>query len=123
MGNRPKQPEAEAAENDRVEAVIMRRQGGEGAEERANYPLFLTELCHPWNLDRRDRAKATTERHDYVLVRVVREVGCDDSASRRRIDLCKRGAFMLKAKQPRQKRGREMEVPVRLDDCAAYKAT
>ena len=58
-----------------------------------------------------DPADASTERNDYVFERIVREVGRDGTVSHRRIDLYRRGAFVLEAKQSRQRKGGEKEVP------------
>jgi hypothetical protein len=110
MGRRPKQPETEATGGDRVDAFIRRWQGREGGQERANYALFLTELCGVLELDPPEPASATAETNDYVFERVVREIGRDGTAHNRRIDLYKRGAFVLEAKQSRQKGGAK-EVP------------
>ncbi len=110
MAKRPKQPEAEGAGNDRVEAFIRRWQGREGGQERANYALFLTELCGALDLDPPDPASAAAEANDYVFERVVRETGRDGTVSNRRIDFYRRGAFVMEAKQSRQKGG-DKEVP------------
>lgn len=84
-----------------VEAFIQRWQGQEGGQERANYALFLTELCDVLGLRHPDVAGATHETNDYVFERVVREPGRDGSSTPKRIDLYKRNAFILEAKQSR----------------------
>lgn len=84
-----------------VEAFIQRWQGQEGGQERANYALFLTELCDILGLAHPDVAGATHENNDYVFERVVREPGRDGSSTPKRIDLYKRNAFILEAKQSR----------------------
>jgi SAM-dependent methyltransferase len=84
-----------------VEAFIQRWQGQEGGQERANYALFLTELCDVLGLTHPDVAGATHESNDYVFERVVREPGRDGSSTPKRIDLYKRDAFILEAKQSR----------------------
>jgi hypothetical protein len=84
-----------------VETFITRWQGQEGGQERANYALFLTELCDLLGLPHADPASATTEGNDYVFERAVRENGRDGSASNKRIDLYKRDCFILEAKQSR----------------------
>jgi hypothetical protein len=93
-----------------VEAFIARWQGHEGGQERANYALFLTELCSTLGLQPPDVAEANPETNDYVFERVVREIARDGSVAARRIDLYKRDCFVLEAKQSRQKGG-EKEVP------------
>ena len=87
-----------------IDAFIARWTAREGGAERANYPMFLTELCALVGVDRPDPAGADTELNDYVFERAVK------AKMRRatfggRIDLYKRGAFVLEAKQSRQKGG------------------
>jgi hypothetical protein len=48
-------------------------------------------------------ARATTRDNDYVFERAVRDFLPDGSAASRRIDLYKRGCFVLEAKQSRLK--------------------
>ena len=88
-----------------VEAFIARWQGREGGQERANYALFLSELCDVLGVPRPDPASATHEMNDYVFERSVREKAMDGSLSLGRIDLYKRGCFVLEAKQSRQAGG------------------
>ncbi len=84
-----------------VEAFIARWQGREGGQERANYALFLPELCAVLDLPRPDPASASTESNDYVFERAVKETGRDGTVSSKRIDLYKRDCFILEAKQSR----------------------
>jgi len=88
-----------------LEAFIERWQGREGGQERANYALFLTELCEVIGLPHPDPASATTDQNDYVFERVVKEPNGDGTFVLRRIDLYKRGCFVLEAKQSRQRGG------------------
>ena len=84
-----------------VDAFIERWQGKEGGAERANYALFLSELCDVLGVGRPDPAGATHELNDYVFERaVVRREGGERSANKR-IDLYKRNSFILEAKQSR----------------------
>lgn len=94
-----------SAPSSTVETFIARWQGREGGQERANYALFLSELCDVLGVPRPDPAGATTELNDYVLERVVREPNGDGTYANRRIDLYRRGAFILEAKQSRLKGG------------------
>jgi hypothetical protein len=88
--------------SDPIEAFIARWQGQEGGQERANYALFLTELCDVLGLPHPDVAKATHAHNDYVFERAVqRHLADGDSAGR--IDLYKRNSFVLEAKQSRWK--------------------
>ncbi|MGE0418089.1 MAG: class I SAM-dependent DNA methyltransferase [Acetobacteraceae bacterium] len=93
--------------SDIVERFIARWQGREGGQERANYALFLTELCDTLGLPHPDPATATTEDNDYVFERVVQETAVDGTTSLRRIDLYRKGCFVLEAKQSRQRGGRK----------------
>ena len=102
----PPHPPPEAG----VEAFILRWSGREGGAERANYALFLTELCDLLGVARPEPASASTERNDYVFERAVTFRQPDGGSSTGRIDLYKRGCFVLEAKQSRQKGGRK-EVP------------
>jgi restriction-modification enzyme MmeI-like protein len=96
-----------------VEAFIARWQGQEGGQERANYALFLTELCDVLGLPHPDVANATHAHNDYVFERAVqRHLAEGDSAGR--IDLYKRNSFVLEAKQSRLK-GKYKEVAGQAD--------
>ena len=97
-----KAPEEQGAA---VEAFIKRWQGSDGGQERANYALFLTELCTVLGVGNPDPASATTEHNDYVFERAVTFRDPDGTTSQGRIDLYKRGSFVLEAKQSRLKGG------------------
>jgi hypothetical protein len=88
-----------------LEAFIARWQGREGGQERANYSMFLGEMCDAIGVGRPDPASADTETNDYVFERAVRDTDLDGEVSNRRIDLYKRGCFVLEAKQWRQSGG------------------
>ncbi|UGX96773.1 class I SAM-dependent DNA methyltransferase [Bradyrhizobium barranii subsp. barranii] len=91
---------------DIVNAFIRRWQGKEGGQERANYALFLTELCDLIEVQRPDPADATRERNDYVFERVVTRHK-DDGDTLGRIDLYRKDSFVLEAKQSRIKGGKK----------------
>jgi type I restriction-modification system DNA methylase subunit len=90
---------------DPVEKFIRRWEGQEGGAERANYAMFLSELCDIIGVPRPHPAQATTAENDYVFERAVKLISPDDSTSNGRIDLYKRGCFVLEAKQSRLKGG------------------
>ena len=96
---------------------VSRWQNGEGGQERANYALFLTELCDLIGVSRPDPAGATHERNDYVFERVVTHHR-DDGDAHGRIDLYKKNSFVLEAKQSRFKGGSK-EAPGQPDAVAA----
>lgn len=84
-----------------VDAFIDRWTVGEGGAERANYQLFLSELCDVVGVARPEPAEATHGRNDYVFERAVRPRTSAPTANPKRIDLYKKGAFILEAKQSR----------------------
>lgn len=94
-------------ETARLEAFIQRWQGREGGQERANYALFLAELCDAIGVPRPDPASPDTAANDYVFERTVDEPDGLGGVSHRRIDLYKRNCFVLEAKQSRQKGGKK----------------
>ena len=89
-----------------IDHFIKRWSDLEGGAERANYALFLTELCDVIDAPRPDPASAVTERNDYVFERFVRR----RDGTNGRIDLYRRDAFVLEAKQSRQIVGGEKFV-------------
>ncbi len=96
-----------------VEAFIARWSDREGGQERANYALFLIGLTRLLGLPEPDPSGISHEGNDYVFERAVpkrRDAG--DTVGR--IDLYRRGSFVLEAKQSRVKGGQK-EVPGRDD--------
>ena len=85
-----------------VERFIVRWQGREGGQERANYVSFLNELITLLGLPPPDPADATHENNDYVFERAVKKHK-DEGDSHGRIDLYKKNSFVLEAKQSRLK--------------------
>ena len=84
-------PSGLVADNERIEQFITRWQGREGGQERANYGLFLIELCDVLELPRPDPAGVNSEHNDYVFERAVTRVARDGAVSYPRIDLYRRG--------------------------------
>lgn len=94
-----------------AEHFITRWQNREGGAERANYAMFLAELCDVLDVPRPHPAAATSADNDYVFERAVKKTGADGSTSQGRIDLYKRDCFVLEAKQTRQQGGnKEVEL-------------
>lgn len=87
-----------------IDAVIARRQHA-SSTERANYQLFLTELCELLALPRPEPAREGYEDNAYGLERRVDFRHGDSSESRGFIDLYRRGAFVCEAKQTWQTLG------------------
>ncbi len=100
-----------AAQTALVESFLSRWQNREGGAERANYALFLSELCDVLGVPRPEPASANSDDNDYVFERAVRKTGPDGATSIGRIDLYKRDCFVLEAKQTRQQGGaKEVEL-------------
>jgi hypothetical protein len=70
-----------------------------GAAERANYQLFLSELCDLLDVPRPEPTRPDDRDNTYVFERSVTFRHGDGSSSVGRIDLYKRGCFVLEAKQ------------------------
>lgn len=66
-----------------------------GANERANYQLFLSELCDLLDLPHPDPAGPDTAENAYVFERGVQFSNLDGTHSPGRIDLYKRDCFVL----------------------------
>ncbi len=79
-----------------IDTFIARWQGTGGAE-RANYALFLAELCDILTVPRPNAA--TGGQGAYRFERAVIRHERDGTESNRRIDLYKRDCFVLEAKQ------------------------
>ena len=75
------------------------RWASSGAAERANYQLFLSELCDLLELPRPDPTRADDTQNAYVFERNIQFQEDDGHTSTGRIDLYRRGAFVLEAKQ------------------------
>lgn len=77
-----------------------------GAAERANYQLFLCELCDIIGVPRPEPAKANSAQNTYVFEHpVIFDDGLGHTTTRF-IDLYRRGAFILEAKQGSDKEAR-----------------
>jgi hypothetical protein len=70
-----------------------------GGAERANYQLFLSEMCDQLGVPRPDPTKPDDNENAYVFERTVTFQHGDGSTSPNYIDLYKRGCFVLEAKQ------------------------
>lgn len=98
----PLAPTPPAADPD---AFIARWAEGDGGQERANYALFLAELCDVLGVPRPDQASHNAAANAYVFERAVTFREPDGSTAHGRIDLYKRGSFVLEAKQSRNPGG------------------
>ena len=78
---------------------FIKRWADSGAAERANYQLFLSELCDALEVARPNPARPDDSVNDYVFERAVIFHNPDGTTSTGRIDLYKRDCFVLEAKQ------------------------
>ena len=69
------------------------------AAERANYALFLSELCDFLEVPRPQPTGPDSSKNAYVFERSVHFQNGDGTTAIGRIDLYKRGCFVLEAKQ------------------------
>ncbi|WP_020177774.1 type IIL restriction-modification enzyme MmeI [Methylopila sp. M107] len=93
-----------------LEAFLTRWTAREGGAERANYQGFLYELCDVLGVARPEVSGADASRNNYVFERAVRQRRPECAGAPRRIDLYKRGCFILEAKQSRLP-GRKNALP------------
>lgn len=70
-----------------------------GAAECANFQPFLSELCDVLGVERPRPAQADDEQNAYVFERAVTFHNPDGTTSGGRVDLYKRGCFVLEATQ------------------------
>jgi hypothetical protein len=85
---------------------FIERWQGSGANERANYVMFLTELCALLDLPQPEPARDDGST-DYRFEYPVKLRDDDGKASTGRIDLYRKGAFVLEAKQGTDKKLQE----------------
>lgn len=85
--------------NDTAAADFIRRWESSGAAERANYQLFLSELCDLLGVPRPDPTRPDDRDNSYVFERSVTFRHGTGLTSLGRIDLYKHGCFVLEAKQ------------------------
>jgi hypothetical protein len=76
--------------------------GGPSATAGRNAPTFLAELCDVLDVPRPDQASHDASTNAYAFERAVTFREPDGSTARGRIDLYRRGSFVLEAKQSRR---------------------
>lgn len=81
-----------------IDRFIARWQSA-GGSERANYQLFITELCELLELPKPEPAQADARDNAYVFERRVSFAHGDGSSSNGFIDCYRRVCFILEAKQ------------------------
>ena len=86
-------------QHDPATADFIARWEHSGSGERANYQLFLSELCDLIGVPRPEPAGPDDSANAYVFERAVTFQHGDGSTSSGRIDLYKRACLVLEAKQ------------------------
>lgn len=89
--------------------TFIARWAASGGAERANYGQFLSELCRVLGVPEPEPTRPDDADNAYVLERTVYEVHDDSAPTPRRIDLYRRGSFVLEAKQGVEKEAAEEE--------------
>lgn len=89
--------------------TFIARWAASGGAERANYSQFLSELCRVLGVPEPEPTRPDDADNAYVLERTVYEVHDDSAPTPRRIDLYRRGSFVLEAKQGVEKEAAEEE--------------
>ena len=89
--------------SDAVVSAFIERWSKSGGAERANYQLFLTELCDVLGVPRPDPTRPDDHENAYVFERNVQFDNLDGTFSTGRIDLYKRACFVLETKQSVEK--------------------
>jgi hypothetical protein len=82
-----------------ITAGFIARWERSGSAERANYSMFLTELCTLLQIPGPEPTRPDDRDNAYVFERAVPMDDGDGKTTIGRIDLYKRGAFVLEAKQ------------------------
>ncbi len=85
-------------DSDQARAFIERWESS-GAAERANYQIFLSELCDVLGVPRPNPTRPDDENNAYVFEKSVVFQHGDGTTSAGRIDLYRRACFVLEAKQ------------------------
>ena len=106
------------APTDPVATFITRWSKAEAAE-RANYALFLTQLCDILDVPAPDPAGPDATQNAYVFERAVTFQHRGGKTSTGRIDLYKRGAFVCECKQYASVTAEADELALAIDDPAA----
>ncbi len=75
------------------------------AAERSNFQSFMSELCDALGVPRPDPATENESENAYVFERNVRFQHDDGTQTTGRIDLYKRGCFVLEGKQSKKREG------------------
>jgi hypothetical protein len=98
--------------SDTIQSFIQRWETS-GAAERANYQLFLSELCDLLEVTRPEPTRPDDRDNAYVFERNVTFRHGDGTTSTGRIDLYKQGHFVCEAKQGSDQPGEKSALSVK----------
>src|SRR5689334_1644059 len=112
----PQEPPAQ------IDSFIHRWESS-GAAERANYALFLTQLCDLLGVPQPEPTTPDAADNAYVFERDVTFDQGDGTTTTGRIDLYKRGCFVLEAKQGSDQERAEEQAAKALAPPTAKKST
>ncbi len=101
--------------------AFIARWEGSGASERANYQLFLSELCDLLGVPRPDPAKANAAGNAYTFERAVTRIAPDGTETTAFIDLYRASCFVLETKQGVTAAAQPASNALLLDETAPYK--
>ncbi len=101
-------------------ADFMKRWAASGGSEQANAQLFLSQLCRMLDLPEPDEARPVNEENTYSFERKVYIPSGDGSRRPQRLDLYRRGCFVLEAKQGQDK---TTAIPLALPMAGATRST
>ena len=82
---------------------FIKRWRDSGGSEQANAQLFLTELCDVLSLPKPEPARPVNEENTYSFERKVYLPRGDGGSDLNRLDLYRKGCFVLEAKQGKEK--------------------
>jgi len=104
-------------------ADFISRWAPSGGSEQANAQLFLSEFCALLELPVPGPATGVNEENAYCFERKVYVPRGDGTSERRRIDLYKRGCFVLEAKQGSEEQAASTVIPGATRSSAARRGT
>lgn len=95
-----------------IQTFIQRWESSEAAE-RANYQIFLTELCDVIEVSRPEPTQQDETENAYVFEKSVIFLHGDGTTSQGWIDLYKRSSFVLEAKQGSERAKKEIPAALK----------
>ncbi len=100
---------------------FIQRWADSGGSERANYQLFLSELCDLLDVARPEPARPDNLENAYVFERSLRFIDSEGQAITNYIDLYKRGCFVCETKQGVEHAGGQDLLSTTGEEAARYR--